>query len=169
MRNAININIDRKKKILIFVILIAFVIGSTVFILRNSLMDHASSHSTSGVITEIVTDTEDEEEWGRVDLIVRKFAHIIEYAFLGACIAAFCTFLDCIYSKRLYGYFIAYSLFIAVLDEHFQGLSDRASSTSDILLDFVGSLFGFAFIIVLFSIILYLIKKKKSKMLNRLD
>ena len=163
MHNISNVNINCKARILIFVILIAFVVASTAFILKNSLMNHEKSHGTSGVITEIVTDTEDEQEWEHTNLVVRKFAHVIEYALLGASVAAFCVFIDVVYRKHLYGYFIAYSLFIAVIDEHFQSFSDRASSTSDILLDFLGSTLGFAFVVALSFLILYLVKKKKQK------
>ena len=150
------------KRVLIFIILVALVIASTAFILGNSIMDHESSHDTSGVITGIVTDTEDEYEWNRVDLIVRKIAHLVEYAVLGACGCLFCIFIHSLYSSKIYGYLIAYSLFIAVLDEHIQSFSDRGSSTSDILLDFLGSIIGFASVIAIYFAIAYFIKKNRK-------
>ena len=154
---------SRRVRIFILIVLVASVTFSTAFILMNSLMDHESSHGTSGVITGIVTDTDDEDEWAHIDLIVRKLAHVIEYAVLGACISALSAFICHFYSKHLFGYAIAYSLFIAVLDEHFQGFSDRVSSTSDILLDFLGSIIGFSFVLIVFFILKYFLNKKKLK------
>ena len=150
------------KRVLVLIILIAIVIASTAFILGNSLMDRDSSHGTSGVITSIVTDTEDEYEWDRVDLIVRKIAHLVEYAVLGACGSLLCVFIHSLYGSKIYCYLISYSLFIAVLDEHIQSFSDRGSSTSDILLDFLGSIIGFASVIAIYFAIAYFIKKNRK-------
>lgn len=154
---------NRRLRVVVFIILIALVIFSTTFILANSFMDYERSHGSSGVITGIITSTEDEEEWKQIDLIVRKIAHVIEYAFLGACVSALCVFIDRVYHKLFYGYFIAYSLFVAVLDEHIQSFSDRASSTSDILLDFLGSVIGFIGVVILCCALRYLIKRKKER------
>ena len=159
-------NIDNKRITLYLVILIAFVIASTVFVLSNSLMDYEKSHGTSGVITDIVTDTDDEDEWEHIDLIVRKLAHVIEYALLGACVSVLALFIGCIYNTRIYGYVLAYSLFIAVLDEHIQSFSDRVSSTSDILLDFVGALFGGLFVMIIYFTVTYVLKRKNNAQPN---
>ena len=154
---------NRKSRILILVSLIVLVIFSTAFIFMNSLMDYEHSHGPSGAITDIVNPTDDVKERDQTELIIRKLAHIIEYAVLGACASALCVFIDRVYRRRLYGYFIAYSFFIAVLDEHFQGFSDRVSSTSDILLDFLGSIFGFSIVLLVFFIALYFNSKKHKR------
>lgn len=159
-------NIDNKRITLNLVILIVFVIASTVFVLSNSFMDYEKSHGTSGVITDIVTDTDDEDEWEHIDLIVRKLAHVIEYALLGACVSALALFIGRIYNKRIYGYVLAYSLFIAVLDEHIQSFSDRVSSTSDILLDFVGALLGGLFVMIIYFTVTYVLKRKNNAQPN---
>ena len=153
----------RGRRILILFILIALVVLATGFILVNSLMNHQLSHEPSGAITDIVNPTDDEAERGQTELIIRKLAHIFEYAVLGASVSALCVFIDCVWRQRLYGYFLAYTLFIAVIDEHFQGFSDRVSSTSDILLDFLGSSVGFAIVLLVFFVALSIIKKYKQK------
>ena len=153
---------SHKLRILILIILIALVIFSTAFIFMNSLMDYEHSHNSSGVITDIITSTDDIKERDHTDMVVRKLAHIIEYALLGACVSALCIFIGYFYKKYLYGYFIAYSLFIATLDEHCQSFSDRVSSTSDILLDFFGSLLGGVFAILIYFTVIYFLKRKNN-------
>lgn len=151
-----------KLRTLILIFLIASVIFSTAFILVNSLMDYERSHSSSGVVTDIITSTEDEKEWASIELLVRKFAHVIEYALLGACVMALALFISRVFNKFLFGYSIAYSLFIAVLDEHFQSFSDRVSSTSDILLDFLGSIIGSSLVLIIFFVTIHLVRKNKK-------
>ena len=55
------------------------------------------------------------------------------------------------YGVGLYATAFFYVLLVAVLDEHIQSFSDRTSSTGDILLDFIGSLTGFAAVVALVS------------------
>ena len=155
---------ERGKRIIILVILIGLVVCSTAFILVNSLMDFERSHGSSGVITDIITSTDDADEWDHTDMIVRKLAHVIEYAFLGFSSACLLSFISRIYNFRLYGYGFFFVLLIAVIDEHIQSFSDRVSSTSDILLDFVGAILGFSLVLLIVLIIGTILKKKK---LNR--
>lgn len=157
---------ERGKRVIVLTILIILVICSTGFILINSLMDFEHSHNSSGVITDIITSTDDIKEWDHTDMIVRKLAHVIEYALLGACVSALAFFIAYIYKKRIYGYVLAYSLFIAVLDEHIQSFSDRVSSTSDILLDFVGALFGGLFVMIIYFTVTYVLKRKNNAQPN---
>ena len=152
---------ERGKRIIILVILIGLVVCTTGFILINSFMDFENSHSSSGVITDIITSTDDADEWDHTDMIVRKLAHVIEYAFLGFSVACLLSFISRIYHLRLYGYGFFFVLLIAVTDEHIQSFSDRDSSTSDILLDFVGAILGFSFVFLTVFIISTILKKKK--------
>ena len=151
------------KRIVILVILIGLVVASTAFILINSAMDFEKSHSSSGVVTNIITSTDDAKEWDHTDMIVRKFAHVIEYAILGVSVACLLCYISHFYSLKLYGCGFSFVLLIAVLDEHIQSFSDRVSSTSDILLDFFGSLIGFAFVVTIYLVVRYFIKKKPLK------
>ena len=157
---------ERGKRVIVLTILIILVICSTGFILINSLMDFEHSHNSSGVITDIITSTDDIKEWDHTDMIVRKLAHVIEYALLGACVSALAFFIGYIYNKRIYGYVLAYSLFIAVLDEHIQSFSDRVSSTSDILLDFVGALLGGLFVMIIYFTATHFLKRKNNAQPN---
>ena len=94
-----------------------------------------------------------------LELIVRKMAHLIEYAVLGIAVMLFVKCVEKDYLKRLYGTALFYVLFVAVLDEYIQGFSGRTSSTGDILLDFLGALVGFAFVFA----ILFVRKRLKNR------
>ena len=127
---------------IIFLILILTVVLVTAFILINSFMDYEKSHSSSGIITDLITSTDDLAEWDHTEFIVRKLAHLVEYSFLGLCVAALSVFLNATYNKKLYGYALFYVLLVSVTDEYIQSFTDRGSAISDVLLDFIGSLIG---------------------------
>ena len=76
-------------------------------------------------------------------LIIRKFAHLLEFAALGFTVMVFVECVKNDYRKKLHSTALFYVLVVAVLDEHIQSFSDRNSSTDDILLDFCGGLIGF--------------------------
>ena len=154
-------NISSKKRILILVILIVLVVISTAFILINSAMDFEKSHSSSGAITDAVTSTDDIDEWNRIELIIRKLAHVIEYAVLGVSVTCLLCYIAHFYSLKLYGFGAFFVLLVAVFDEHIQSFSDRDSSTSDILLDFWGSIIGFILVFCVIFVARFIIKKKK--------
>lgn len=83
-----------------------------------------------------------------VNGVIRKVAHFVEFAILGA-LAYICS--------RAFGYgaspAMLYSIIAATVDETIQIYSpERFSSTEDVLLDFSGALFGIL-IVFLFSIL----------------
>ena len=152
------------KRIVILVILIALVIISTAFILINSAMDFEKSHSSSGAITDAITSTDDIDEWNRIELIIRKLAHVIEYAVLGVCVACLLCYISHFYSLKLYGFGSFFVLLVAVLDEHIQSFSDRVSSTSDIFLDFLGSIIGVILVVGVLFVVRLIINKKRERL-----
>ena len=152
------------KRIVILVILIGLVLASTAFILINSAMDFEKSHSSSGAITDAITSTDDIDEWNRIELIVRKLAHVIEYAVLGVCVACLLCYILHFYSLKLYGFGSFFVLLVAVLDEHIQSFSDRVSSTSDIFLDFLGSIIGVILVVGVLFVVRLIINKKRERL-----
>lgn len=155
-----------KRRILVLIILITLVICSTAFIFANSFMDNESSHGTSGAITDIITSTDDAEERNNVEFIIRKLAHVIEYAVLGLSVACLAIFIFHVYKQSAFGCGCFFVLFVAVIDEHIQSFSDRFSSTADILLDFFGSLIGFLGAVVLYFTVRYFIERKKKRIIK---
>lgn len=114
----------------------------TLLIFMNSAMNFEVSHKASDKFADMV-QVDDHSDTEELKIIVRKIAHIIEYAMLGFATLFFCWSNNKAFHKTIFGYGLFYVLFIAVTDEHIQSFSDRTSSTSDIILDFCGALLGF--------------------------
>lgn len=133
-------------------VLVLWVVTATLFIFVNSAMDCESSHGISENVINIIIDNEENEDntenvetketW---KLVVRKGAHMIEFAFLGISVICLSLMIYGRYRKSIIGFSFFYVLAIAVLDEYIQSFSDRSSSTGDIILDFCGALIGFFF------------------------
>ncbi len=141
-------------------ILSLFVVSVTAFIFLNSFADGEASSDFSNSIIDLLflrklLDNE------IVQLVVRKAAHMIEFAGLGMSVMGLALQLDKNYNKRIYGVAFFYVLSVAVMDEHIQNFSlGRTSATSDILLDFSGSMIGFL-TAYLFYIVIRKLKKGK--------
>ena len=142
------------------IILFGCVILLTIFIFLNSGRNYTASHDSSQQITSIiVSDTKMPAE--TVEILVRKSAHLLEFALLGA--AVLCLTKEIFKTRGInnlaFAYF--YVLAVAVVDEHIQSFSDRTSSTHDILLDFVGALIGFSVVWLVMKI--YKVIKRQNK------
>ncbi len=152
----------QNKNLLLTLILSSFVIVITAFIFSNSFADGNESHDfSSSIIHLLFLDRLFDLEI--VQFVVRKAAHMIEFAVLGSCVMGLTLHLRKSYQRSFYGFSFFYVLCVAVMDEHIQKFSfGRTSSTSDVLLDFLGSMIGF-FIVFLIYIIITRVKKDKAK------
>lgn len=150
------------KQIIKYIVSVGIVVAITVFIFSNSFKGYDASRYTSDAVSNIILPHKYATS-ETASLIVRKFAHLIEYAALGMAVMHLvkCVVKD--YRKKLYALACFYALFVAVLDEHIQSFSDRTSSTGDILLDFFGTLIGFTIVLSLFFIF---VKRKNMKKLK---
>ncbi len=143
-------------------ILAVIVITSVIFV--KSFENISTSHSYSDAIAEAISsDNADYIEKGNLEVTIRKWAHVIEYAVLG--IAVMCLLLNVhkAFNKPFFGVASFYVLAVAVVDEHIQSFSDRTSSTDDIILDFVGALLGFAFTFGVYLLISFIKNKRCTK------
>ena len=154
---------EDKKRSVLSTVLIVLTVLQLVFIFSQSLFDAPASNEESGFIMKIVTPVfELFVGKGNVTMaIIRKTAHFVEFAVLGALTAS----LAAIYGKRQYLSF-AFSLLCclaaAVTDESIQLLSDgRSGQISDVLLDLSGAAVGTA------AIILILLIRKAAKRRSR--
>lgn len=137
----------------------------TVFIFYNSSHDIYSSKEQSKRISEAIQSILDPDQTISAEsfhFVVRKAAHMIEFAILGV----FCTGCIWLFSNsnqrgNIHTLFepLFIVLFIAVIDEYIQSFSDRTSSVSDILLDFFGGIIG----ITVVCIINIIYNKSKNK------
>lgn len=152
---------NRSRKLIFDIVLICWIIVAMLFIFFNSTMDYVSSHSASSNITDILVlgNTVERET---TENLIRKIAHMIEFAFLGAPVIAFAIHIHQHHKKPVYGFAFFYVLAVAVTDEHIQSFSDRTSSTGDIILDFCGALIGFL-IVWLISKLYVTIKRRINK------
>ena len=84
-----------------------------------------------------------------LDHIIRKFAHMFEFALLGLSLCfLFNSFRFNRYNTIIYALFLL--LFIAVTDETIQrNVVGRESSTVDVLIDFIGGIISSMFFVVL--------------------
>lgn len=126
------------------------------FIWSNSIQPGTVSNQSSGKILNLI-------QWlfgGRFDtytlnIVVRKSAHFIEFALLGAEIISLMLML-----KKHQLWLVLFSgLSVATIDEFIQSFSGRTDSVSDVVLDFCGVLFGVLFVYA----VCYFIKKLRSR------
>ncbi len=146
-----------KSKVKIWcIVLVVCILATTGFIFINSLEDFETSHNASGAIVNIIesqgthiNDTGDDF----VNMIIRKIAHLLEFGLLGTFVMWLLLVVKSYFKKSFYGFAFFYILLISVVDEFLQSFSDRSSTISDVLLDFSGAVLGFAFVIIIASVI----------------
>lgn len=130
-------------------------LGVVAFLFGNSLMTAEASGAESASLLErllailpFLTHN-----------LLRKLAHFSEYALLGAHLA-FVPLLFPLRTRVGYPSALAIGLCIAALDEGIQLLvPGRAGLFTDVMIDFAGCVFGFAF----FVLVLFLYAKRKEK------
>ena len=158
----------RAKKILI-VIDILLILATVAFIISNSAMPAEKSNSTSEGVTDKVVenvkplkDAIEQEKVNKEDVHegVRKIAHVLEYALLGAELMALLLLIFSTDSMKRLIYILFFGLALAVCDESVQKLTNRTSSTTDVMIDFGGLCIGIALAYFAFAVIRLIIKRK---------
>ena len=148
----------RNIKAVLLGLLVVSVVG---FILLNSFLDSSDSHKLSDIILNWLFPNREQSSGGDASFWVRKAAHFIEYAVLGASIGSVAVFMRNNFGK----YFVGFSLFgvlsVAVIDEFIQSFSDRTSLVADILLDFSGAVVGLCLSVAIVVLFKYIKSKKK--------
>ncbi len=150
----------RKVAVIVTSILIA---GTLSFILINSMLSRDTSAETSGKLFAFLKNAFDAVfgEGVITHAILRKLTHFGEFALLGFEICALYLFLGNFkFIKFLH--IAPYGLFVAVLDESIQILSNRGAQVLDVLIDYSGYAFATVTVLVAYTII-YFVKKKKKE------
>ncbi len=130
---------------------------SILFILVNSLLDYDASHAFSGWFVGLLgLDSQAGPETG--DFLLRKIAHVTEYALLGFLTQTVRTLLQNQGKKISIWLPLFCVLAVGVLDEFFQSFSNRTGAVSDVLLDFTGGVAG-----ILIALFIYRAVKKHKK------
>ena len=149
----------QRKNILSCIFLIFAVALIITFIFANSFLDFSASHKLSGFIMKWLFGNVNETNGVVEDYWLRKTAHLVEYALLGAAFGGVITFFRRQYNKYIIGMSLFALLAIAVTDEFIQSFSDRTSSVFDVMLDFGGAFIGLG----LFILFVWIIKRAKAK------
>lgn len=161
-KNIVGKVMDRKKKIL--VIITSILLGLTlIFIWGNSCLSKAESTQQSTGVYNLVKPILD-AIFGKDVItknIFRKIAHATEFCLLGLEIVILYFLIHGINVKKL-SEIISSGLFVAVIDESIQILSNRGPMISDVLIDFSGYVFGLI-IFYLTAFIIYKIMTSKKK------
>ena len=153
-------NMSRRNLIrLLFVLLI---IATVSFIFIQSMIPPEDSEEQSGAVSEIIGEIIPPETpvGGYVQTNIRKIAHFVEFAVLGAEVATFVV----LFIKKIH-YALASFLFafvVAFFDETIQIFSGRGPQITDVWLD----LFGFAStaaIIYTVCFIIYFVGNKRKQ------
>lgn len=151
----------KNKKINTIAILLGLsVVVVTAFILMNSFLDFSASHKFSGMVMKWFFPNAKAENGVVDDFWLRKTAHLLEYALLGATFGGVIVFFKRQFSKYYIGGSLFVILVIAVVDEFIQSFNGRNSSVADILLDFCGAIIGLGLTLIILKI-MNRIKNKK--------
>ncbi|MDD4311558.1 MAG: VanZ family protein [Eubacteriales bacterium] len=132
----------KRKKQIVFSILLALIL---LFIWSNSLAGSKQSNALSGWVEKLLKPLIDPQ--GNIpakvfDYEVRKAAHIIEYAILGAML----VWLSTPIKKQTVSLLLFTALMTAVIDETIQIFTGRTSQVQDIWIDFFGAGAGMAIV-----------------------
>ena len=140
-----------------------------IFIFRNSMDGREESTAKSGQLLVFLQET-----LGLKFLtnhILRKIAHVVEFAFLGFFAeGVFLLALNLIFKKyagRVSLVFtVLFGLITALLDETVQIYTDRGSMVTDAWIDFSGVVLGSLFCLILHSVIKHFLEKRGDKKTN---
>lgn len=150
-------------KNIIQLLVILLIISTLAFIFIQSTLPPEKSSEQSSAVGEIIEEIIPPETpvGGYVQTNIRKIAHFVEFAVLGAEVAVFTVLF---LRKKTYVFSsFGFGFFVAFLDETIQIFSDRGPAVTDVWLDF----FGFAsFAVLVYTVsvlILYINSKRKLK------
>lgn len=148
--------------LIVFSLLLAAVMS---YIFYNSMQNAEESAKQSAVVVDqlkpIVGIDEGEDAEGFGDL-VRKLAHVFEFALLGLCIGGLLAGFHVLTGRLYVGAALFWALLVGVADEFIQSFTGRGSMVSDVLIDFSGALIGLLPMAVCF-VVRSLVLRKHSR------
>lgn len=152
----------KKSKILRFS-LIFLVLATLIFIFVQSMLPPAQSAEESNKVGEIVGEIIPPETpvGNYVQINIRKIAHFVEFAILGAEVA----FYVMIFERKLTRGLVVYpaAMILAFFDESIQMFSGRGPAILDVWIDFSGFCASSLLIFGCSSLILFIMNRAKLK------
>ncbi len=138
-------------------------VAATAFILYNALQTGDASIATSDSVIAWLRPVlaAIDRLFGDADwhFLIRKAAHLTEYALLGACSVTLARAIADRKGRPFTAHALLYALLVAVTDEFLQSFVARTSAVYDIWIDFAGALCGVA----VATLLRLLIRKPKKK------
>ena len=147
---------------IIDIALLCLIFAATAFIFFNSSLNSEASTMVSDGVVGVIAPEGGVDDLDLIKL-VRKAAHLIEFALLGGLVMLFVQRRPGGSRLTLTGFSLFYVLAVAVTDEHIQRFSDRSSSTGDIILDFCGAVAG---IVISYGLVRLICAVKSRRSLN---
>lgn len=153
---------DVKYKNIIKLLFILLIISTLAFIFIQSMLPPEKSSEESSAVGEIIEEIIPPETpvGGYVQTNIRKIAHFVEFATLGAWVSLFVIIF---YRKKIYIFSsFLFAIITALFDETIQIISKRGPAITDVWLDF----FGFSSIAVIIytvsTLIIFVRAKRKQ-------
>lgn len=148
----------KHKSVVLLAVLTALIIA---FIWNNSCMSGEESGAQSGAVTRFLQSIFDPN--GRIPEVsfhhcVRKTAHFVQFAVLGALIGGLFWMIRLQTGHAYRSLSVLMVLLVAVLDEYIQYFTGRGSAVADVILDFSGGLSGLGL-----AVLAAFLRKKKSE------
>ena len=153
------------------IVLLLLTAATVAFIFSNSAELPEVSNAKSDKVIEIIEEKLPELKEAAVNAagggeaafskLVRKSAHFFEFFILGCELAG----LSLLVFSRPFGRLSEpafFALLIAVTDEYIQGFFGRTDSVDDVILDFVGSLFGILLVLLITLTVRFFAVKAKN-------
>ena len=151
-----------RKRIVAIIITSILIVLNLIFIWGNSCMSQESSSQSSSGVYETIKPVLDATlgEGVVTHSVFRKTAHFIEFCCLGFLITLLYLL---IYGVKInkFSEFFSIGLFVAVIDESLQILSNRGPAVSDVLLDYCGYIFGVGILFLIVFIYKKVFKQPK--------
>ena len=140
-------------------ILLAMIAATLLFIWLQSTMSQTASAKESGFFLKLLLrffPKKIRENTALAHQIIRKMAHMTEFAFLGA-------ELTILLRRRLVVYPLAAGLFAALIDETVQIFTGRGASVTDVWIDFAGVVIGSAVALGVMAIVRAVRRRRARK------
>lgn len=165
---------NQKVKRIILILTVILTLFCLAFIFGNSLKDSAESTDQSMTVKKILTDLASAFGYrGEINVAkLRNFAHVAEFAALGACLSVGALFLarrkkdPSVARVALFlSVSVAVGACIAVLDELLQlSSAGRACELKDVALDCLGIAIGALLVLGAYLILLKIISSRREKL-----
>lgn len=158
------------RKRIFSVLVILWMIVIFVFSGRDATQSTEDSYTVGMFVGEIVVEgfselpeTEKYEFAASVDHPIRKCAHALEYAVLGALLVGALYDYKCAWYRRLLFPWIIAILYAGTDEFHQRFVAGRSCQFTDVIIDGCGALVGIICMNILVCVIMHIIKTRKSK------